>query len=220
MDRLARVSLIDHSATDLAVNAGLTGTLYQMAYDPLTQVYMAVEGNTIEGFNRAGTRLGNPFINTTVGACVLATTRGVAVTNDSRLLAVGTGNDRLLVYDVSNPNSPTCVSSSTALNAFDPIAVLPHSNGLIYVATQANDRIYSFPSDASGAGTVVWDTNLTYVNNPTALLEMPDGTILVASDGTNSIERITTDGTLVGSGSFIKDGFTGLVHQMLLVGGE
>lgn len=50
-----------------------------------------------------------------------------------------------------------------------------HSNGLIYVASQGDDRIYRTRTTGVARVTVVWATNLTAINNPTALLEMPDG---------------------------------------------
>lgn len=218
VDRLQKVSLKGLGATDYA-DPGLTGNLFHMTYDSLGQRYFAIEGNFIEGFSKDGLRVGNPVINTTTGACVLATTRGLFATNDARLLAVGTGNDRLKIYNIST-TTPTCISTNTGLGAVDPVAILQHSNGLIYYADQVNDRVNSLPSNGVGAPTIVWATNLTTISNPTALLEMPDGTLLVASDLTNSIERITTAGERVGSTPFIRDAFTGTVSQMMLIGGE
>jgi hypothetical protein len=218
VDRLQKVSLKGLPAADYA-DPGLNGGLFQLTYDPMGQRYFGIEGNFIEGFSKAGLRIGNPIINTTVGACVLNIPRGVFATNDSRLLVVGTGNDRLNIYNIST-TTPTCVSTNTSIGAVDPVAVIQHSNSLIYFADQVNDRVSSLPSDGSGSPAIVWATDLTTINNPTALLEMPDGTMLVASDGTNSIERITIGGVRVGSTPFIRDAFSGLVSQMMLIGGE
>jgi hypothetical protein len=217
-DRLQKVSLKGEAEQDYT-DPGLTGTLFQMAYDGVSERYFAIEGNFIESFSKSGLRAGNPLITTTTGACVLSTSRGLFATEDGRLLAVGTGNDRLSIYDVSR-TTPTCISTNTGLGAIDPVGVMQHSNGSIYIADQVNDRISTLPSDGTGSLTTVWDTNLTVISNPTALLELPDGTILVASDLTNSIERITADGTRVGATPFIKDAFTGAVTQMMLIGGE
>lgn len=216
-DRIVRRSLIDNSTTSLVNNANLTGTLYQLAFDEILGRFYAIEGNFIEAFSRDGTRVGNPYIATTVGGCTLSTSRSLVATSDQRLLVTGTGNDRVLIYDVSGA-TPTCLTSNTALNGLNPIGMILHSDGRIYVATQQDDRVYSLAGDGSGGSTVVWATNLGVINNPTELLELPDGTILVASDGTNSIERIDTSGNQVGSTSFIRNGFTGLVTQMLLIG--
>ncbi len=97
VDRLSKISLKGLAPADYS-DTQLTGTLFQMSYDGLSQRYFAIEGNTIEGFTKGGLRVGNPIINTTVGACVLNVSRGVFSTNDGRLLVVGTGNDRLSIY--------------------------------------------------------------------------------------------------------------------------
>lgn len=224
VDRISRLSLTGQQVPEIANNSNLTGTLFHLDYDNVLQRYYAVEGNTIEAFTKAGVRLagpgvGTPYINTPLGGCAISTARGVAATADGRLLVASSANNDINVYDVKSAPA-TCVSSNTTMGATTPVALIIHSNGLVYVATQGDDRVYSFPNNVVGAGTVVWATNLTYINNPTALLEMPDGTVLVASDGTNSIERITTGGQIVGGTSFIRDGFTGLVTQMMLIGGE
>lgn len=218
VDRLQKVSLKGLAPQDYA-DPGLTGVLVQMSYDSVGERYFGIEANTIEGFSKAGLRAGNPIINTTVGACVLSTPKGTFVTDDRRLLVVGSGNSRLNIYNVQT-TTPTCISTNTSLGANQPWAVLQHSNGLIYYATQTDDRVSSLPAAGTGSPTVVWATDLTTISNPTALLELPDGTMLVASDLTNSIERITTAGVRVGSTPFIRDAFTGLVSQMMLIGGE
>lgn len=221
VDRIARSAIDGTSRSDLTTNSNLTGTLYNLTYDSFSQRYYASEGNTSEAFDRAGNRLGNPYLGTTISSCVQATTRGLFATDDGRLFAVGDGNDDLLVYDVTSASSATCIRANTAFaGTVNPWAVMVHSNGSVYVAAQGDDRIYTFDNDGTGSGTVLWATNTAVINNPTALLELPDGSILVASDGTNSIERIGADGTLIGSASFIRDGFTDQVNQMMLIGGE
>lgn len=217
-DRLARISALGESLPPIATNVALTGTLYQLALERETSRYFAIESNTIEAFSMDGDRIGNPFIPATLGACTLSTPRGVAVSSDGRLAVVNSGNHRLLIYDVTG-SSPVCLSSNSALAANSPTSVLFHSSGQILVATQGNDRIYSFPTDCSGSGTIVWNTNTTRINNPTAMVEMPDSSILVASDGTNSIEQLNLDGTILPA-SFIRDAFTGLVTDMLVTRAE
>jgi glucose/arabinose dehydrogenase len=99
------------------------------------------------------------------------------------------------------------------------VAVLAHSDGFLYVATQGDDRIYRFAGNGVGAGTVIFN-NTGIISDPTALLEMPDGTILVASDATNSLVRITTAGALVGMTSFASDIFTNRVSDMIILPGD
>ncbi|MBX3022967.1 MAG: hypothetical protein KF799_14930 [Bdellovibrionales bacterium] len=220
VDRIAKVSLVDRTVGVVASDANLTGTLYQMAFDKAGERYFAIEGNTIEAFTKTGTRVGVPYIGTTLGACTLSTPRGAFVTADQRLLVANGVGNRLLIYNVSNPAAATCISANAGFTTTQPFAVIQHSDGNLYLATNANHQIVSLPADGVGTPAVVWAANIAVIRNPTALIEMPDGTLLVASDQTNSIERITTSGTYVGSTSFIKDVFTGTVTQMLLIGGE
>jgi hypothetical protein len=188
-----------------------------MAFDPDRSRFYAIETNTIEAFDSpSGDRVGNPFISASTGSCVLSTPKGVAYGTGGRLFVVGTGNDDLDVYDVSGM-TPSCVTANTSFGNLDPVAVLLHSDGKLYVATQGDDRIYSFNGDGTGAPVQFWTTNLALVSNPTALLEMPDGSLLVASDLTNSIVRVATDGSY--SGTFIKDAFSGAVSQMVYLSG-
>ena len=214
VDRLARASLIGASEVGIATDAALTGNLWHLAWDELGGRYFALEGNNIEAFTREGQRLGNPFIPNNLAPCTINVARDLAVTAEGILYVVGTGNDDLLAYDTTT-TPVTCLTANTTMGNIDPVAVIKHSNGQVYVATQGDDRIYAFPADASSAGTAVWNTNIGLISNPTALLELPDGSILVASDGTNSIVRISPTGELVDSGIFIRDAFTGAVTQML-----
>jgi hypothetical protein len=219
-DRIARASLTGEVVPDIFSEANFTGTLFQMTHDDLTDRYFAIETNTIEAVSRpTQEKIQNPYIAATVGTCVLNGPRGMWAKN-GRLIVTSITNDRLNFYDVTGATS-VCTSFNNAMGAVDPYAVLEHSqDGLIYYVSQTDDRVYSLPSNGVGASTIVWATNLPVINNPTAILELPDGTLLVASDGTNSIERITTAGVHVNGTSFIRDAFTGLVSQMMLIGGE
>lgn len=218
-DRISKLNVLDMTMSNLAVDANLTGTLYQMAWDEANGRYYAVEGNTIEAFTKSGARLGAPYIATTVGACVLSTPRGLTVTRDGRLIVTSTVNNRIAVYNISTATA-TCISTNTNFGTSQPAAVIEHTDGLLYIAGYNNGIIYSLPSSGVGTPTTVWAANLTVIRNPTSLLEMPDGTLLVGSDFTNSVERITTAGVQVGNASFVKDVFSSVVWQMMLIGGE
>lgn len=196
--------------------ADLAGNIYQMRRHPELGTFV-IESNVIESFNDAGNRIGAPRVPATVGGCTLNVPRGLAITAQGYLVVTNTGNDDINVYDVSDPLNPVCVTANTALGNVDPVGVLAHSNGRIYVSTTGNDRIYEFNGDGSGAGVVIFN-NIGVIADPTALLEMPDGSILVASDGTNSLVRITTDGDLVGpTNNFISDIFTNSISDMILL---
>ena len=213
--------------SQFVTNSNLTGNIFQLAYHESSQNYFVVETNTIEAFSISSSRVGNPAINTTVGSCVLNTPRGLFVDQtNNRMVATNTGGtDPVLVYDLATPASPTCVRSVTTLGAQDPVPVIIHSaSNLMFVGTQGNDRISSLAADGTGTATVVYN-DTTVVNNPTAMVELPDGSVLVASDGTDQIDRFTVNAstgvfTRVGTTPFIKDGFTLSVNEMLVLRGQ
>lgn len=212
-DQIGRMNLFGEFNTHI-VNANLTGNLYGLRRRFNGELFV-IETNFIESFSSGGSRIGNPRVATTVGACTLNTPRGLFVTSDDRLITVATGNDDINVYDISDP-TPACVTSNQTMGNTDPISVIAHSNGQIYVATQGDDSIYEFNGDGTGTGTVIFN-NLSVISNPTAIVELPDGTMLVASDLTNSIERIDTAGNRIGSTPFISNAFTGSVGDMMIM---
>jgi hypothetical protein len=190
--------------------------------------FFAIETTAIEAFDSTGERWGgtsaNAYITTTVGACTLTTPRGMAFTKDNDYMVVtntgATTASRLLWYNVSSNSASSCVQADTAtFNGMNPVPILQHSNGLLYVGTQGNDRIYSI-TQAGASATIVFNTNTTVMGDPVAMIELPDGSILVASDLTDSIERIDTSGNRIGSTSFIKNAFTGTMTDMMLIGGQ
>lgn len=213
-DFIARYSLITGMSSYIE-NANLVGNIFSAAKHDDHGLYV-IETNVIEAFDLAsGQRIGNPRIPATVGACTLSTPRGMTFNQDGLLIVTNTGNDDINVYDVSDPTEVTCVRANTTLGNVDPIAVVAHSDGFLYVAA-TDDNIYRFNGDGSGVGTSVF-FDLTRINNPTAIAEMPDGTLLVASDATNSIVNIRTDGTVVTLTTFIQDSFTNLVGDIKIL---
>lgn len=215
-DHIQRFNLLEGSTQTIA-DTNLTGNIFQMRRHARHGNFV-IEGNTIESFTDAGERIGNPRIpNTAIPGCTaLNVPRGLAFNAAGQLLVVDTGSDDLLIYDVSQPLNPTCVAANTTLGNVDPVAVLSHSNGFIYVATLADDRIYRFSSTGLGAATTIFN-NTAIILNPQALLEMPDGSILVASEGTNTVVRILPDGSYVGSTPFIFDIFSNSISDMILL---
>ncbi len=196
-------------------NANLTGVIGNMTRASNGDIFI-IEGTNIESFDSAGIRIGNPRIGTTVGACVMnVNVKGMAINSSGTLIVGSQGNDDLLFYDVSNPASPTCLASNQTLGNVDPVAVVAHSNGFVYVAqTSGTDDILQFNGDGSGSSTSIF-TNLTVIANPTAMVELPDGTLLVASDTTNNIVRIDTAGNVLNN-PYIQDAFTGFVQSITI----
>ncbi len=119
-DILGKVASIG-GYTTFVNNSNLSGTLFQMDYHQSSKTYFVIEGNTIEGFDSAGNRVGsaaNPVINTTVGSCVLSTHRGIAIdqTNNRMFVTNSAGaTQRLLVYDLTSPSVPTCLTTNSTM---------------------------------------------------------------------------------------------------------
>lgn len=215
IDGVNRFSILDGQDTYIQ-DVNLSGNIFQLRKNANNDTFV-IESNVIESFDELGQRINNPRIATTTGSCVLATPRGMTFNAAGNLIVVGTGNDDILVYDVSDPASTSCVQANGVFaGTVDPVAVLAHSDGFLYVATQGDDRIYRFAGDGSGAPTIVFN-NISFVSNPTALVEMPDGSLLVASDGTNTLVNITTAGILVGSNYLVGDVYTNSVSDLIIL---
>ncbi|MCB0361144.1 MAG: hypothetical protein KDD35_00390 [Bdellovibrionales bacterium] len=215
-DRLDVVDIFGNIST-FASNALLSGNLFDVRRDSSGNIYVA-ESNTIERFNSSGARYpvtGNPYINTTTGSCVLSTVHGLAITSQGYLAAVSSGgSDNLSIYDVSD-TSASCLYNV----AFgqDPYDVVAHSNGKLYVVTQLNDSIYTVNEDGTGA-TQIYAYGVTTIN-PTAIAVLPNGNLLVANAGLDSIDLFAEDGTLLQSG-FIRNTFSADVSDILVVEGQ
>ncbi len=225
VDRLDKVNVFGERSL-FASDTNFNGVIFDVERAP-DGSFFVIEGNTIERFDKNGVRYNSsatPYINTTttgLATCTLNTPRKLAMLSNGNLAVTNTGNDIVNVYNISGATA-TCVSINNGSGAFDPVAMLAHSDGSTYVATNlaANSRILRFTGAVTGAATVVWNTNLSIISTPTAMAEMPDGTILVASDGTDTIERIDTSGQVVTTSSFIRNSYTGSVTDIVVVGGE
>lgn len=216
-DTVDGILLFDYlsGVNDWVTNSNFNGVIGEMVRASNGDVF-AIEGTTIESFDANGLRIGNPRIAATIGSCAMTTAvRGMAI-NASGYLVVGSqGNDDILFYNISNPASTTCVTANNTLGNVDPVAIVAHSDGYVYVAhSGGTDAILRFNGDGSGSSTSVY-TNTSVINNPNAMVELPDGTLLVASDATNNIVRIDTSGNVLNN-PFISDGFTQFVQHMIV----
>tara|TARA_B100001248_G_scaffold261981_1_gene255350 strand:- start:191 stop:1120 length:930 start_codon:yes stop_codon:yes gene_type:complete len=216
IDQIRRVNIFGETLSTIS-NTNLNGNIYQIAAN--NDTVFVIESNRIECFEKdSGNRIANPCIDTNVGACTLSTPRSLTINADGNLVVINNGNDRILVYDVSDPTATSCISSNTAANGLNPVGVLAHSNGNLYISTQGDDQVYELAGDGTGGITSIYNPGTSILNNPTALAEMPDGSILVASDGTNDILRIDSDGTPIAV-PFIRTALTLNVSSILVVGG-
>lgn len=211
-DQIQRVFL-DGSTQTFHSSIQLNGNIYDMEQDSVGNYYV-IESNRIEVFDSSGNHEPTLLINTTVGSCTLSNPRGMTVNSSGNLVVTNQGGtDDVLVYDISGA-SPTCLSATAFGN--NPYDVIEHSNGQLYIVTQGDDQVYSANADGSGA-TVVWPVDLTLIRDPTAILELPDGTLLVASSYTDTVERITTSGTRVGTEPFIMSPLSLNISDMMIL---
>ena len=226
IDRIDNLSPLGATST-FAVNSLFNGTIYDVERSDAGDTYV-IETNTIEKFetvNGIATRVGitaTPYINTTLTTCVLNTPRQMVFNAaNNTLLVTNTGNDRINVYDVSGAASATCSSFNNSAGAVDPLPILAHSDGNFYVGNNllANSQIVRYDPTVVGVPTTVFATNATVIASPTALAELPDESILVASDGTDAIVRISKDGVILDN-PFIKNPYTGSVTDILVVPGQ
>lgn len=214
-DSIYQVSL-DGTKTLFHGSAQFSGNIYGIVHAPNGNTY-AIESNFIEVFDINGVRLGSSRINTTTGACTLSNPRGIALNASGQLVVTNIGGaDNVLTYDISGTTA-TCVSS-VAFGS-NPWGVIHHSDGNLYIVTQGDDRVYRADPDGSNR-VAIWDTNTSLINNPTGIAELPNGDLLIGSTATDSVERITTSGTRVGTVPFIRDTNSLNIGDIQIIGGQ
>lgn len=180
----------------------LSGTpVRQIAYSETEDAAYILEvqaGNTgtIEKFILGtGQRLGNPFIPTTVGSCVLQNPYGVVfVPSTQRLYVISASGTagRLSVYDTSG----NCVQQITAapFNAGTPSGIAYHKNSnKLIVSFATSHAIHAMNLDGSGATQIYLNSSI--VNTPRAITSDEDGYIYVSSSGTDTVEKLSYSGT-------------------------
>ena len=226
VDRIEEFDLTTGPRT-WAANAqyGGAATLGDVAKDSAGSYY-AIETttNTIEKFDASGNRQplsgATPFIATILGSCTLSGASNLTVIPNGYLAVVSSTNARVNYYDISTATA-SCASSVTGAPyaAAGPKGILAHSNGKIYVGLNTSNTIVEL-DQLSLASTTIWAANTSVIQTVAGFAEMPDGTILVASQVTSSIERITTAGVRVGTTPFIKDAYTAAVNSVIVLRGS
>ncbi|MEM7646793.1 MAG: hypothetical protein AAF203_07790, partial [Pseudomonadota bacterium] len=175
-DSIYQVGL-DGTRTLFHGSAQFNGNIYDTVIGQNGNVYV-VESNRIEVFDSTGVRLGSSLIDTTTGGCTLSNPRGMTLNASGQLVVVNQGGaDNVLTYDISGTTA-TCVSSVAFGN--NPYGILLHSDGNLYITTQGDDRIYRADPDGSNA-VAIWSTDTTLINNPTGIVELENGDLLIAS---------------------------------------
>jgi hypothetical protein len=195
----------------------LTGTIGKMLRHPNTSDLFVIESTTtIERFDITGTRIpqtGNPFVNGALAPCgAPATPRAMVVNSNGELMVIQSGVTGAFRYTIGPTIASACATATLSNAAND---LLSHSDGNIYYAG-TNGQIYRASQTLTGSTSIF--NNTSVINTPTAMAELPNGDLMVASDTHDSIEVISTSG--VYRGSFLKNVYTQQVHSILVVPGQ
>lgn len=196
VDRLDRIDLRTGQTTTFAVHTGLSANvLRNTAVAGDGSVFVIEQNlNTIEKFSASGSRVGNPFINTTTGACVLSNPYGIAYIPGLERIAVINSNaaGRLLIYDLNG----NCISSVTAapFNANTPTAIAYHARSNSLLTTFVGSHAI-WATTTAGASPVQIYLNSAIINTPRAIATDASGAIYVGSSGTDTVEKLSWSGS-------------------------
>ena len=182
-------------------NSNLSGApVRQVAYNNAEDAVYVLETQasntgTIEKYILGtGQRLGNPFIPTTVSACVLANPYGITLNPNTQHLYVISYNGvagRLSTYDTSG----NCVQQITAnLTTGSPSGIAYHSlSNKLIITFATTHAIYSINLDGSNPTQIYLNSSI--INTPRAITTDAEGYLYVSSSGTDTIEKLTYTGT-------------------------
>lgn len=204
-DRIQQIHLdgVDVGTVELFTTNGLSGAIYDSEIGGTDGDIFVLESNNVERYDTSANRIGNPYISGTIGSCVLSNPRSMTITSDDRLIVANSGgSDEIVVYDVSDPLNPACLSNNAIGN--NPYGVVLHSNGNLYITTQTDDQVYEASADGSSP-TQITAVTTAVLNNPTSIVELPNGNLAVASSGTDEVWEFDTSGNVVGSQPLIED---------------
>lgn len=213
-DRVHRLGWAgDSVGTDeIFTTSGLGGAIYDMEADSLGNVYV-LESNRIERYDSTGAQVGNPYISATLGSCSLNSPRGMHLTSNNQLIVTDYNNDVILIYDVSTLTASCVSSNGTVLN---PYGIILHSDGFLYFTNFSDDQVWRANGDGSG-GAVLTTATTTQLNNPSAIVELPNGNLAVASSATDAVWEIDTSGNFVSSSPLILDPLSLNITDMMVV---
>jgi hypothetical protein len=195
----------------------LTGTIGKLVRHPTSENIFVVENtNSIERFELGGQRIpqtGNAFVSGAIAPCAApASLRAMLVNTNGELLAVQSGATGAFRYTIGPTVASACATATASSNVND---IISHSNGnLYYVGT--NSQVYRASQTLTGSTSIF--NSVATIGTPTALAELPNGDLIIASDATDSLEVISTSG--VYRGSFAKDTNTQQVHSIFVMRGQ
>jgi hypothetical protein len=216
-DRIDAVYLGGGRSPFISMSA-LTGTIGKMVRHPSTGDLFVVESNTaIERFNSSGQRLpqtGNSFVQGAAFGCTPASFRALTINSSGQLVAVQSGTTNSFRYTIGPTNATGCSAQALSANTND---IINHSNGFMYYVTTTSN-VYRASQTLTGSVSIFNNTGA--INTPTALAELPNGDLIIASGATDTLEVISSGSPAVYRGSFAKNIHTALVRSILVVPGQ
>lgn len=195
VDRVDYVNMLSGVSSSIA-NGALTATpIRHIASDNSQSIFITESNtNTIEKFDASGSRVGNPFIATTTGSCVLASPWGIAVNPNNNRIAVisSAASGRFSLYN----SDGTCNTHVTAapFNSGTPTAIAYHPKTGRWIVTFATTHAIWAVNETGGSATQIY-LNSSIINTPRAVACDSEGNIYVGSDGTDTVEKLYWSGT-------------------------
>ena len=213
-DELVSLNLLSGQLLPYAQNGLFTGNIFQVVRQS-EGVYLAIESNNIEKFvnGQRTPAIGNAYIATPLGGCTINVARGLAINQAGELLVTSFTGGSILRYDISG-SVATCLQSRASVGG-QPLPIVSHPNGNAYFGAQTTDLIYEVDEALAGTPTAITVAGPD-INNPSAMAVLPNGNLLVASDGTDAISEIDTSGNIVNA-LFIENAFTTSVVDIFII---
>ncbi len=217
-DQLEYVNL-DGEVSDFFSSNYFSGGIYDAVRDSEGNVY-SIESNNIEKIDASGARkpfvTGSAFIQGNADGCSLNVPTKLVLTENNHLIVAGYNSGNITTFDISG-DTVTCLSQVNVGNQL--YALHLHSNGSLYFGRWANDSIYRADPDGNNA-TIIWSSNTSIINNPTDIVELPNGNLLIAAYSSHTVEQLDQDGNRIGTIPFIADGQTLSVFDIVVTSGE
>ena len=196
------------SVFDVAGATGFSGTVYDMAFDSLGDLYVATSGKTkILKYSRTGANLGWSTAASVVTPVALAVDL-----NSGNLFVVDAGQTpiKVLQFDPSGAETASWDGTGNATGGTlfsNPKGICVDRNGAVYVADPGlvppRVQIY-YPTSGSYGGTL--GTGIQTLTNPTGVSADSGSTpVLYIADGTRIVKTDGSTGTALGTFSAITN---------------
>lgn len=195
-DRVESYDLLSGIRTPFTTSTALNASpIRQLTVSSADGSVYVVEANqrAVEKFTAEGSRVGNPFIPTTVGSCSLNNPWGIAyISKNENIAVISNSGGRLSIYDKDG----NCVAHYAAapFNSGGPAGIAYHeATDKLLVTFETSDAVYAFDADGTN-GQIVFQ-NSSFIDGPRAITVDSEGYVYVGSNNTDTIEKLEFDGT-------------------------